>query len=436
MEITMLGSKSRREDDLGPREKGMPPVANELSPSDTGAQGWSLLNEDLPLPVAVLKQSALVHNSRWMKGFVAESGARIAPHGKTTMSPALFDLQLADGAWGVTLSTPHQIQVARSFGYNRIFMANQLVGRAGIDFVLSELRDNPDFEFYCLVDSRSNVEALAGAARRLGLARKLGVLVELGYPGGRTGCRSVGEAFALASFVAGEQALCLSGIEGFEGLLRGRDAQETHELVNGFLDRLTALAARCSQAGLFTSESVILSAGGSSFYDLVVAKLKAAAIGRPTVILLRAGCYITHDSVMYVRAFDALGARDPELAAKDGGLRAALEVWAYVQSRPEPTKAIVGFGKRDASYDDPPVALAWFRPSGAMSRPCAVPPGHQAVRLNDQHCHLAIPEDSPLAVGDMVAFGISHPCLTFDKWRVLHVVDDDYRVTSSIRTYF
>jgi D-serine dehydratase len=225
-------------------------------------------------------------------------------------------------------------------------------------------------------------------------------------------------------------------VEGFEGLLRGLSREQTVELVNDFLDGLVAVAARCSSEGLFAGDAAILSAGGSSFYDLVVAKLKAAKLGRPTVILLRAGCYITHDSVMYVRAFEALSERAPELAAKDGGLQAALEVWAYVQSRPEPTKAIIGFGKRDTSYDDPPVPLTWFRPDGAMKKPAPISQGHGVARLNDQHCHLTIPSDSPLAVGDMVSFGISHPCLTFDKWRVLHIVDDDYRVTSSIRTYF
>jgi D-serine dehydratase len=360
----------------------------------------------------------------------------IAPHGKTTMSPALFDLQLADGAWAVTLATPHQIQVARSFGYKRIFLANQLVGRSAIEYVLRELRDHPDFEFYCLVDSIANAQAIANAAAQVKLARPVNLLVELGYTGGRTGCRSLDDAVALASFVSGSDKLTLIGVEGFEGLLRGDSQEKTTALVNAFLDNLVGLAEICASKGLFSDETIILSAGGSSFYDLVVAKLTAAKLNRPTVILLRAGCYITHDSLMYVRAFDALRERNPELAAMNGGLQPALEVWAYVQSRPEPTKAILGFGKRDASHDDPPVALSWFRPAGAMERPAPMPPGHTVVGLNDQHCHLAIPADSPLAVGDMVAFGISHPCLTFDKWRVIHLVDDDYRVTSSIRTYF
>ncbi len=425
----------RSEPPIDLREKGAPGIRNPLALSDVAAQGWNILREDLPLPVAVLKERALHHNSQWMKTFLGNSGALIAPHGKTTMAPAIFDLQIADGAWAVTVATPHQIQVARSFGYNRIFLANQLIGRAGIEFVLRELKDDPDFDFYCLVDSVENARAIAAAAAEAGLTRPVNLLVELGYEMGRTGCRTVDEAVGLARFVRETPGIRLSGIEGFEGFLRGASAAETTALVNQFLDMLVSLAEKCAAERLFSGDAIILSAGGSSFYDLVTQKLNSAKLDRPMAVLLRSGCYITHDSVMYVRAFEALRERNPDLAATAGGLQAALEIWAYVQSRPAPTKVIVGFGKRDASYDDFPVALLWFRP-GAVGKPAPISAGHQVVKLNDQHCHMTVPADSPLAVGDMIGFGISHPCLTFDKWRLIHLVDDGYRVTSSVRTYF
>jgi D-serine dehydratase len=177
--------------------------------------------------------------------------------------------------------------------------------------------------------------------------------------------------------------------------LRGSTPVETLGLEQEVLDRLVQVAERCSSENLFSGDEVILSAGGSSFFDVVAERLKAAKLNRSSAVLLRAGCYITHDSVMYVRAFEALVARNPDLAALSGGLQAALEVCAYVQSRPEPGKAIIGFGKRDASYDDPPVALYWFRP-GAMTARRPMPSGRQVVRLNDQHCHLTTPEIRPL----------------------------------------
>ncbi len=106
-----------------------------------------------------------------------------------------------------------------------------------------------------------------------------------------------------------------------------------------------------------------------------------------------------------------------------GGSKPALEVWAYVQSRPESGRTILTMGKRDVSYDASlPVPLHWYRP-GAMVRPEPMPRGHAVLALNDQHCHLGTPGESPLQVGDMVGFGIGHPCTTFDKWGLLMVVD-------------
>jgi D-serine dehydratase len=120
----------------------------------------------------------------------------------------------------------------------------------------------------------------------------------------------------------------------------------------------------------------------------------------------------------------------------EGRLAAALEVWAYVQSRPEDGRLIVNIGKRDISFDaGMPVPLRWYRP-GEMQVPVAMPEAHRIVALNDQHGHMEVPETSPLKPGDMVAFGIGHPCTTFDKWQMLLLVDANYRVTDALKTFF
>ncbi len=66
------------------RTKGLPFAAENVPLSEIGRQGWNLLAENLPLPVAVLREAALANNSRWMREFVALTGAKLAPHGKTT----------------------------------------------------------------------------------------------------------------------------------------------------------------------------------------------------------------------------------------------------------------------------------------------------------------------------------------------------------------
>jgi D-serine dehydratase len=416
-------------------DKGVP--GNAAGVADSGGQRWNVLREDLPLPVALLKQEALNHNRNWMRGFVQHHGVQLAPHGKTTMSPRLFDLQLADGAWAITLATPHQIQVARHFGYPRIFLANQLVGRSAIEYVMHELITDPKFEFYCLVDSHASVEQLVRVARRMSPPRPINVLVEMGYPGGRTGCRTLQEGLDVARAVAAHPyAVRLCGVEGFEGLIRCPTATETIASVESFLDTVTALARACESEGLLVSSPVLLSAGGSAYFDLVVKAFSRPGLSLPTLVLLRSGCYLTHDSLMYTVALEHMQHRSPEIAALGTGPQPVIEVWGYVQSRPETQLAIVGLGKRDVSHDELPVPSAWFRPGSEFKRPNTMPAGHRTMRLNDQHCYLSIPADSPLAVGDMMGFGISHPCLTFDKWRVLHVVDADYTVVDSVRTYF
>lgn len=417
--------------------KGVPGGTAPFRLADIGSRNWNLLREDLPLPLAVLKRSALDHNSLWMQRYLELSGVRIAPHGKTTMSPQLFQRQLDDGAWAMTVATAQQIEVARRYGVKRIVLANQLIGRQAIRYVLDALQADPDFDFYCLVDSVDGVEMLHRAAEAHALGRPLQVLLEGGMPGGRTGARDLDAAMATARAVRDAAPhLALRGVEGFEGLIMAQPHETQADAVGGFLDFLVEIARACDREALYADGPVILSAGGSAFYDIVIGRFNAAGLSRETLVLTRSGCYLTHDSAMYRRFFEDLKQRAPEAAALGNGLQAALEVWAYVQSRPEPGKAILTMGKRDASEDaDQPVPLLWYRP-GEHDRPVTAPAGATVVGMNDQHAHMTVPEDAPYRVGDMVGFGISHPCTTFDKWDVMAVVDDDYNVVSAIKTFF
>lgn len=420
------------------RTKGFPGGIGAMALGEIGKQGWNLLREDVPLPAAVLRRSAMDHNSKWMRAFLQRSGAVIAPHGKTPMSPQLFDLQFQDGAWAVTLATVQQIQVARRYGVQRIVMANQLIGRQAIRYVLGELKRDPGFEFFCLVDSPESVAILAAAAKEAAIGRPLQVLLEGGMKGGRTGARDVETALKVAQAVkAASPHLALRGVEGFEGLVAGPGAANE---ARAFLEFLVAIARAVEKEGLFAPGPVLLSAGGSAFFDLVTEVFTKAGLKSPTQIVTRSGCYLAHDSLSYTQHFAAMLQRDPSLTNLGLGLVPALEVWAYVQSRPEPGKCILTMGRRDVGTDSGnPVPERWYRP-GHHNRPEALPQGIKnpatVVGLNDQHTHMTVDPSSPLRVGDMVGFGVSHPCTTFDKWQLIYVVDDDYNIVSAIRTYF
>lgn len=210
------------------------------------------------------------------------------------------------------------------------------------------------------------------------------------------------------------------------------------EDVERFVAQLVALVGQCDAEGLFAGKDIIVSAGGSAYFDLVARGFGGAGtLSRPLLAILRSGCYLTSDHGMYRRLIAELGEREP--AGQDPGLRPALEVWSMVQSRPEPGLAILTMGKRDASYDvELPVPLWCHRPGAG--KPVAMPEGCRIVKMNDQHAYLELAPGhdirDALKVGDLVGCGISHPCTTFDKWPLLLAVDDEYHVRHAINTFF
>ena len=420
---------------LQPGAKGLP-ITEPLRQGAIGVQGWNVLRADTSFPVALLKESALRHNLDWMRDFCDRYGALLAPHGKTTMCPQLFGAQLANGAWGMTLATAAQVQMAHRFGVRRVLLANQLVAPADINGMLRLLHDDPDFEFFPLADSLEGVQRLASAAAAFQLARPLPLLVEMGIAGKRAGCRSNEDAMAVARAIAAAPGLQLAGIEGYEGLLVSDNRAADIQGVDDFVAQLVSLVRQADGEQLFGGAQVLLSAGGSAYFDLVARGFRGVdGISLPVVPVLRSGCYLTSDHGSYKRLLGELDGRE----ARRDGLRPALEVWSMVQSRPEPGLAILTMGKRDASYDvDLPIPLSSHRPGPGL--PAALPEGCSIVKMNDQHAYLRLPEGhaicDTLAVGDLVGCGISHPCTTFDKWPLMLAVDDRYHVRFALNTFF
>lgn len=415
---------------LDGRCKGWPLTQAPLRRSQVGTQGWNLLAGDLPLPLAVVRQTRLQHNLGWMQRFASDRGLVLAPHGKTTMSPQLFQQQMGAGAWGLTVASVGQAAVAAAAGAQHILIANQVVGAAELAGLQRLQAQHAGLQLLSLVDSLAQLALIEATTP----ARPLALLLELGLPGGRTGCRSHDEALALARAVHASPATRLVGIECYEGLeASGVDAQDS-AYVQSLMQRMQALAQACDAEALFepeAAEPVLVSAGGSGLFDFVAEQLKPA-LSRPVLGVLRSGCYLTHDHGRYQRLVAQVNRR---LGCSDSqGLQGALEVWATVQSVPEPGLALLTAGRRDVSYDiEMPLPL-WWCPAGD-TRPQPAPAGWRIKGLNDQHAHLVCDGTEP-TVGDRVGLGISHPCTTFDKWRWMAIVDDHYRVIDALVTWF
>src|ERR1700730_12266212 len=233
--------------------------------------------------------------------FPAGPRVLLAPHGKTAMAPQLFQMQRDAGAWAVTAATTSQVRIWRAVGVDRVLLANELVEPAAIRWVAEEMRRDPAFDFHCLVDSVTGVRRLESGLAAAGLERPLRVLLELGFAGGRTGCRTPEQALQVARAVAGSTRLALAGVEVFEGVIHARGLAATLDAVDRFLGVMRSVVEDLDAAGLFDRvPEVIVSAGGSAFLDRVVAGLGASwKLSRPVRLVLRSGWYRAHDAIHY-----------------------------------------------------------------------------------------------------------------------------------------
>ena len=386
----------------------------------------SVLAEDVCLPAAVIKKSALENNIRWMQRYADARGVSLAPHGKTTMTPRIFQAQQQAGAWAIGVGSAWQACAAMSAGVTRVLMVNQLVGKANMEMVAQLKRHYREVDFLCCVDSEANARALS--AFFAGRSLRLDVMVELGVPGGRCGCRTTEQGLALAQRIAALPGLRLRGLELYEGVLHGDNPQPEVEAL------LRDAAALACDMEAYVDGEFILTGAGTVWYDVVCNVWQAAEKPRQCRIVIRPGCYITHDAGIYDEAQRQLRARDAVACDIGGDLASALELVAMVQSVPEAGRAVVNFGKRDCAFDAGlPQPVAHYRGAKALALETGA---LESVGIMDQHCMLSVAPGCDVQVGDILVFGTSHPCLTFDKWKSLLLVDEEYRVLEEMETLF
>ena len=411
------------------------PLVDGLTTEDIGSQRWAPARGDLALPVLTLDETAFATNRDLFLRWCKSNGVAIAPHAKTPMSPALARSLREAGAWGTTVANFQQAAVLLSHGETRLLLANEIGGLAAGRRLGALLRAYPDVELHAFADSPAAVAALAEAAR-VAESGELSVLIELGA--GRAGARDHAAIEATIAAVRAADRLVLGGVATYEGAVATADADETMRAIAALMERTIEAFALVRAAT--PQRPLTVSAGGSAYFDVVARALApiAEADGNATV-LLRSGALFFADHGIYARAFAEVDRRGGLLI--DGtnhsaaeGFRPALTLWAEVLSRPEAGLAIAGFGMRDASFDQGlPVPLRVFRDGVAQSGLAAK---LAVTRLNDQHAFLSVAPDAALAVGDIIAFGISHPCTCLDRWRVIFGLDADGVVTRALPTQF
>ncbi len=422
---------------LDDRIRGVPPGTGAFPAADIAERNWRPADGAMALPVLTLDEAAFLRNRDLMLAYARSAGVEIAPHAKTPMAPDLARLIVDAGGWGATVADTRQASVMLRAGLSRLILANEVGGVGGARRLAQLVAAWPKAELSLFADSTSAVHALADAWRDHGSLPPLGVLVEVGA--GRTGARSLGKALEVVSAVrAAGGRLTLAGVAAYEGSATQPTPEQTEEAISGLLKLSVELWQDVREA---TAPDVplVITAGGSMFFDEVVAAIKPAIAADPlTTLVIRSGVIFFHDHGVYDRAMAALDKRngfsiDGAARAARGAFRPALRVWAEVLSRPEPELAICGMGKRDVSFDEGlPIVLAVHRGGHAL----ASTPNARVVKLNDQHAFLNLARGGDMMVGDVVEFGISHPCTCFDRYRFIFGVDERGVVRHAFPTYF
>ncbi|MBT2556100.1 amino acid deaminase [Arthrobacter sp. ISL-5] len=411
------------------RHKAVPATAHGTNHRDFLAAGPTLA--DFQTPLLTLDAVALRSNADRLASWCAEHGVLLAPHGKTTMAPQLWAEQLNRGAWGITVANFAQLRVAREFGVRRLQLANSLTDPHAIEWVAAVA--TAEMPILSWVDSAGTVDVINRTLEASGGTAVLDVLVELGGTGGRTGVRGVDAALDVARVVAASPHLRLVGVSGYEGSLAHTADPDGLAAVRGYLGQMRLLHEQLLKEGLYGTDEVILTAGGSAYFDDVVDVLSPCiASGGPSVkLMIRSGAYIIHDDGFY---------RGISPFSRHGGqpFKAGMHGWARVVSQPEPGLAILDAGKRDFPVDEGLPRPQLIGP--ALGGPMEPLGGADITAVNDQHCFMTFDAGTiTVRPGDVVRLGLSHPCTAFDKWTVIPVLADteaDQAVVNLIHTFF
>jgi len=414
------------------QDKALPPAFWGRTVADVLADKPRL--SQLPTPLLTLSAPGLRHNVDTLTRWCANHGVELAPHGKTTMAPALWAMQLEAGSWAITLANGFQLGVARAYGVSRVLIANAIVSPLQLRWIADELASDPAFEVLVWADSVRTVEIME-AARSAYVgpdARPLDVLVEVGGLDGRTGARDAETALAVGEAIAQASTLRLAGVAGYEGAIGHGVDEAALDTVRSYLRSLAGVHTQLK--ALYDADVVpVVSAGGSQYFD-DVARVLAPLSEDGARVVLRSGAYITHDDGMYRRQ-SPLG----ETPRTDGDqLVSAMHGWVRITSQPEPGLAIFDAGRRDLPFDQDLPEPQLIRPR-AEGDPVLKANGMTVTKLNDQHGYLRF-DGEPVVIGDELRVGLSHPCTAFDKWGLIPVVDDpdavDPVVVDLVRTFF
>ncbi|GMA59667.1 alanine racemase [Alicyclobacillus fastidiosus] len=331
-------------------------------------------------PCLVIDSDKMIKNIRRMADVASRNNVRLRPHVKTHKVPRIAQLQLANGAVGITVAKVSEAEVMYAEGIRDIFIAYPLVVESKITRALNLAKH---MDLTLAVDSLIGARQLSEVAKRHNQTLNVRLEVDTGLH--RTGVK-YDEALELAIAVSQLDRLNLTGIYTYRGALLG-ESPTLDTRAAGFEEGrlMSDLARRMRLAGIDIADVSVGSTPTGAY---------AAEIDGVTEI--RPGTYVFGDRMQV-----ALGS----LCLDD----CAAYIVTTVVSRPSDDLVIIDGGSKTFATDvQPGVSPLNLKGFGeVLSHGEAV-----FERMTEEHGMIRVPRDCSISIGDQISIIPNHICST------------------------
>lgn len=334
--------------------------------------------QSLDTPALLIDREILLDNLRWMQEKADRWGVKLRPHTKTHKMPVLAELQMAQGACGITVAKVGEAEVMAAHGLSDIFIANEIFGELKWRRLAKLSRT---IRVLFGVDSPEAVRGIEAVFAEENAQALVRIEIETGE--NRSGVITEAQFDAVLDAINAAPHVTLEGVFSHEGhSYSAPTIEECLSLTNAALERTIAFADRARSAG-FAIETVSIGSTPS------LAHCQTLPAG---VTELRPGTYILMD----VGQGNCIGTYD----------RCAATVLTTIISKPTDERLIGDAGAKALTAQSRGAGLCHTEGKGVVK-------GSDITVTNvyDEHTILYSRElHSQLAIGDKIEIIPNHIC--------------------------
>ncbi|MBQ4543635.1 MAG: DSD1 family PLP-dependent enzyme [Clostridia bacterium] len=234
---------------------------------------------NIETPALIVDKKILLENMKAMDAIISGTNLKLRPHYKSHKCSELAQLQIKNGAKGMTCSKLSEAIDLCDCGIDDILIANQITD-------VKKIRRLADLAGCCrltvCVDDKNNIRELSKAAKNSGTTIYCLVEYEIGMK--RCGVDTKEEVLELVRVIEESESLVFEGIQAYAGhISHVTDAKERKNLTYTNFDKLSGLLDYLKENNV----SVNIVSGGSTG----TAELKTKSIYNE----LQAGSYLFMD---------------------------------------------------------------------------------------------------------------------------------------------